>query len=305
MNGQVYRMWTAPDPEVLGHQLPGGQNGESVRIRRAKLSTGITMEYALEGAAHARTLLFLHGNGPNLRQFEVQVPYFAGDYRVLLVSLRGHGGSSGPEHPTVADYTVGQLARDVEALLQHLDIDWVHVVGNSLGGLVGYELLDRDPGRIASLTTFGTTAELHSSRLALWTVLATIRLLGVQRLAWLMRRTASPDKAVAARVANMFAMASKEALLLISRNIADYDYTGTLRRHQVPLLLIRGGLDREINANLGSTLDVFHDKPNALVVELLGAGHFANMEKPRAFNEILARFLEEQPLERVHVAAQA
>ena len=57
------------------------------------------------------------------------------------------------------------------------------------------------------------------------------------------------------------------------------------------MLLIRGGLDREINARLASTLAVLREKPGSRVVDLPGAGHFANLEQPEAFNQTLEEFL--------------
>lgn len=130
----------------------------------ADLTTGIQMEYHLAGGKGGEALLFLHGLGPTLQQFEPQVASFTPHYRVLLPSLRGHGRSTSPVKATLADYTARELARDVQALLDYLELDRIHFVGNSLGGLVGYELLEMEPARLASLTTFGTTAELHASR---------------------------------------------------------------------------------------------------------------------------------------------
>ena len=135
-----------------------------IQIENAHVSTGIRIEYSLSGIENNETLVFVHGLGANLHQFELQAQFFAKDYRVLLVSLRGHGGSSAPPDPTQADYTVKKLSRDVQALLQHLEIKKVHFVGNSLGGLVGYELLELDSDLLGSLTTFGTTPMLHASR---------------------------------------------------------------------------------------------------------------------------------------------
>lgn len=262
-----------------------------MRTQTVALHTGVTIEYTRSGPAGAPVLLFLHGNGPNLRQFAMQRPYFMGDYQVLLMSLRGHGASTGPAQPTVATYTVRALAEDVVALLDHLEIDAVHVVGNSLGGLVAYELWELAPGRVRSLTTFGTTAELHSSRLTVWAMLGAIRVLGPQGLGELVARSASQHDRVAARIGQMYAEADPDALALITRNLADYDYRDTLRRCSAPLLLIRGDLDRDINAHLASTLAVLRDKPDARVVELTGVGHFANMERPTAFNQVLDAFL--------------
>jgi 3-oxoadipate enol-lactonase len=131
-------------------------------IQTAHLATGVSLEYLLEGPADAPALCFVHGLGANLRQFLPQAAHFAGHYRVLLLSLRGHGGSGKPDPATAAAYALPILAQDVAALLDHLDIASLHFVGNSLGGLVGYELLPMGRPQLLSLTTFGTTAALHS-----------------------------------------------------------------------------------------------------------------------------------------------
>lgn len=91
----------------------------------------------------------------------------------------------------------------------------------------------------------------------------------------------------------MYREMDREALILITKNIADYDYTGTLRRYDLPLLLLRGEHDSEINANLDSTLAVLAQKPGAQVVNLEGVGHFANMEAPERFDRALLNFLYE------------
>lgn len=176
-------------------------------------------------------------------------------------------------------------------MLDYLELNRMHFVGNSLGGLVGYELLEMEPARLASLATFGTTAELHASRAVTWFLLGTERLLGPRPLAWLTSKTASKDPAVARRVGQMYRDVDRKALLVITKNIANYDYTGTLRHHDLPLLLLRGEHDREINANLDSTLAVLAQKPGARVVDLESAGHFANMEAPERFNRALLDFL--------------
>lgn len=262
-----------------------------METQKAELSTGMQIEYSLSGLENEETLLFVHGLGPNLHQFEPQQRFFVQDYRVLLVSLRGHGGSFRPINPTETDYTVQELARDVQALLLHLDIKKVHYVGNSLGGLIGYELLKVAADRVSSLTTFGTTAELHSSRFVVWSLLTTIRVLGRRGMTWLISKTASEDKAVAARLGKMYRVVSKDALKLITKNIADYDYTDTISKHDIPMMLIKGSLDKEINANLSSTLKVLSKKSGFKVVELSEAGHFANMEKPEVFNRAVLDFL--------------
>ncbi len=261
--------------------------------RTTRLPTGVTLEYALDGPPAATVLCFVHGLGAAMEQFRPQADYFAGPYRVLRLSLRGHGGSGAPVPPTPEAYTPRVLAQDVQALLAHLDIEALHVVGNSLGGLVSYELLDLGRPHLLSLTTFGTTAELHSPRLLSWTVAATTRLLGVKGVAALIGKTASKDRAVGAQLREMYRRATKDALLHIARQIADYDYTALLRRATLPLLLIQGTLDQGINAELDSTLAALESTPQGRVVPLEEAGHFANMEQAEAFNRLLETFLAE------------
>ena len=262
-----------------------------IQIENSQVRTGIRIEYSLLGTENNETLVFVHGLGANLYQFELQAQFFAKDYRVLLVSLRGHGGSSAPPCPARADYTVKKMSLDVQALLQHLGIKKVHFVGNSLGGLVGYELLELDSDLLGSLTTFGTTPKLHASRFIQWSLSTVIRVFGPKVMGWLVSKTGSKDTAVGAGLGKMYETVSKDALELITANIADYDYTGTISEHRLPMLVLRGSLDTEINKNLDTTLAVLRENPDFELVELPGAGHFANMEVPDDFNGVLGRFL--------------
>jgi 3-oxoadipate enol-lactonase len=192
---------------------------------------------------------------------------------------------------TAAAYALPILAQDVAALLDHLSITSLHFVGNSLGGLVGYELLQMGRPQLLSLTTFGTTATLHSPRLLYWAVVASVHLLGVNRLARLIGRTSAKDPAVGRQLELLYRQTTKDALRLIPQHIARYDYTDVLRQATLPLLLIQGELDREINNNLASTLAALDATADGQVIPLPNAGHFANLDQPDAFNEILTAFL--------------
>ena len=271
----------------------GPRGDATIRSRTALLPTGITLEYVFDGPPDAPVLAFVHGLGSNLHQFAAQAEAFGDRYRVLLISLRGHGGTGNPATPTAAAYTPAALASDVAALLDHLHVDVLHYVGNSLGGLVGYELLRANPSRLRSLTTFGTTAELNSSRWTYGLAVGTVRLLGVGGVARLVGASASKDKTVGAELERLYRQASKVAMLQIPQHIARYDYTDTLRSARRPLLLIQGAQDKGINDALASTLAALDAAQDARVVPLAGAGHFANMEQPGRLNEILSAFLDD------------
>lgn len=273
-------------------------------IDKVKLETGVIMEFSLSGPANADTLLFVHGLGPNLRQFTEQEEFFSREYQVLLVSLRGHGETSYPEHPSPDFFSLNQYARDLRALLALLEIRQVHFVGSSMGGLVGYELLDMDESLFASFTTFGTPVEMHESFLRLWTLNHLTHLLGSGRLGQISGIT-TKDKKVAHRVAQMFASVDCTCLELTQKHIADYDYADTLRRLALPMMVIVAEDDQEVNPYLASTLAIASEKPDFQLVELEGVGHFSNMENPGAFNLALQSFLREAKEELPYLLTEA
>jgi pimeloyl-ACP methyl ester carboxylesterase len=63
-----------------------------------------------------------------------QVPaLLAAGFRVLRIDMRGHGGSD----PVAGDYTMDQLAADVAAIIEALGIGQMHLIGLSIGGMIG------------------------------------------------------------------------------------------------------------------------------------------------------------------------
>lgn len=100
-------------------------------------------------------LLLLHGNSNGrevfFRQFQ---SLLAERYRLIAIDLPGHGQSGDARDPETA-YTVPGLADIVAEVLDRLGLDHVAVLGWSLGGHVGIELMERDP-RVCGLMIVGT-----------------------------------------------------------------------------------------------------------------------------------------------------
>ena len=85
-----------------------------------------------------QTIVIQHGFGRNSQFWRRWVPMLAGDYRVIRRDLRGHGGSGdpGPSDP----WSFDGLVRDLGAFCDALDLEDVHLLGESTGGMlaVGY-----------------------------------------------------------------------------------------------------------------------------------------------------------------------
>ncbi|MBO1910584.1 alpha/beta hydrolase, partial [Microvirga sp. 3-52] len=79
------------------------------------------------------------------------------NYQVILPDLRGHGMSKVDEI-NILTY-IEDSAEDLYETLDHLAIEHVHIVGASLGALVGLVFSKQYPERVASLTLSGIIPE--------------------------------------------------------------------------------------------------------------------------------------------------
>ena len=97
-----------------------------------------------------RVLVLAHGLLMNRRMYERLAPVLARDgNRVICVDLLGHGRSDRPEDLRL--YSMPLFARQVAALLDHLEQPTAVVGGTSLGANVALELAVREPQRVRGL----------------------------------------------------------------------------------------------------------------------------------------------------------
>ena len=255
----------------------------------------VNLEYILTGEGNDETILFVHGLGSNLRQFFPQQNYFSEDYKVISLSLRGHGESTKPNNCDRKDFTIQKFNEDIEYFLHKLNLNKFHYVGNSMGGIVGYEFLKQNPEKIISLTTFGTTAELNKSRISLkfisFITKTVYTLYGKQGFGEYLGRKSTTYPTTQTVLSHLFTLTDLDTIINSQKNIANYSYINTLKTTDMPVLLIKGGKDSEINKNLESTLEVFDRKDNLKIKKMEKAGHFANLERSSEFNEILEEFI--------------
>lgn len=260
---------------------------------------GVRIQYSLAGPEDQPAMIFVHGLAANLSQFLEQRARFSDNWRVLLVSLRGHGSSSGPEPADREAFSLRIMGEDIVGVLDHLAIPAVHWVGNSMGGLIGYQVLQDAPERLLSLATFGITAEQHygpvAVRLMTWVKDALTWLRGYENFCRMVGPLAGRVPRTRERVVEMALTTDPAVVRYAHMNVCSVNYLQVLREATIPLLLIRCEHDRAINRNLRSTLQVLEQSAHGEVVHMPGVGHYANLDRPGDFNAILQRWHEQMP----------
>src|SRR4051794_39773893 len=97
-----------------------------------------------------RVLVLIHGLLMNRRMFERLAPEMAArGNRVICVDLLGHGRSDRPED--LQCYSMRLFARQIEALLDYLELQQAVVGGTSLGANVTLELGALAPERLRGM----------------------------------------------------------------------------------------------------------------------------------------------------------
>src|SRR5262249_49630559 len=101
------------------------------------------------GAAE-RPLVLVHGLLMNRRMYDRLAPEMAKcGNRVITIDLLGHGHSDRPTD--MSQYSMTFFAQQVEALLDHLDIDEAVIGGTSLGANATLELAYLSPERVRGM----------------------------------------------------------------------------------------------------------------------------------------------------------
>jgi len=110
-------------------------------------ANGIQINYEVSGREDGPVVVMSHSLGCNLKMWDVQLEALEPEFRVVRFDTRGHGLSDAPQ----GKYSLDMLEQDAIALLDALNLDKVHWVGLSMGGMIGQHLAINHSQRLKSL----------------------------------------------------------------------------------------------------------------------------------------------------------
>ena len=249
------------------------------------------IELYCEVAGEGEPVLFLHGLGSSSAGWQLQREAFTRDYQMIMPDIRGHGRSDKPPGP----YTMALLAADIAALLDGLDIPAVHVVGLSLGGMIGFQMVVDCVERVRSLTAVNTGPEVvprtFKERRTIWARQLMVNLFSMERIAETLggRLFPEPEQAQLRQMAvEAFAANDKAAYKAATGAILGWSVRDRLREIRCPVLLISSDMDY----TPVSTKEMYlAELPGARLVVIENSRHAVALDQPAAFNAAVLEFL--------------
>ena len=250
---------------------------------------GCSLHY--EDYGHGTPLILIHGLGSSSQDWELQIPVLAKHYRLLVVDVRGHGRSDKPHER----YSIQGFTFDLIALIEHLNLPPVHVVGLSMGGMIAFQLGVDEPARVKSLCIVNSAPEVkvrstedYWQWAKRWTLArvfspATIGKTLGERL------FPKPGQAdLRRKMAERWAKNDKRAYLASFDAIVGWGVQERLSRITCPTLVISADHDYTPVAQKENYVKLL---PNARLVVIKDSRHATPLDQPDVFNATLLDFL--------------
>lgn len=277
---------------------------------------GIVQRYHLHGHG---PVCVVHSGGPGISWGYLRMPELERRLTMVYVEPIGTGGSGRlPAHP--AGYTRSRYSRCLDAIVEHLGNAQVHLLGHSHGGFVAQDYALRHPERVAgvilyesapvtgdehvaeAMARFQDFAARNADRPELPEVVAALQSLPA----------AATDREVTQVVRGVipayfadFWGREEEFTAFRSAAAAAYvraeddhgvpdtvDDRGRLGGLKVPALVLVGRHDFICGVRWAEELHALI--PGAELVVFEDSGHFAHIEEPTRFAEVVERFVVAQ-----------
>jgi len=115
---------------------------------------GIKICYQIHG--HGIPVVLIHGFGSKKESFMAQIPVLSQKFKIISFDNRGSGKSERPDFL----YTMEMFVDDIKGLLDYLKINKTHLIGLSLGGMIGLNFVLKYPNMVDKLVLINTLARL-------------------------------------------------------------------------------------------------------------------------------------------------
>jgi 3-oxoadipate enol-lactonase len=252
------------------------------------------LSYEAAGDPASQPLVFLHGIGGAARAWRGQLAAFSDRYRAIAWDMPGYGGSA-----LLPSVSIAALADALRDFLREVGATTPILVGHSIGGMIVQQLLAKSPDS-ASAVVLAQTSPAFGKPDGDWQKAFIEARLGpldrgetLASLApTLVKELVGDDPDIGGMELARDCMASVPEPTYRATMLAlmGFDLRDALKNISVPTLVLSGSKDKNAPAPMMAKMAGYI--PSATYVEIEGAGHLVNLERPATFNAALDRFLK-------------
>ena len=264
----------------------------STTMQRVTLFAGTVPIAYTDAGKGSRTFLILHG-GAGPRSVQSLVQTLSTHNRTIMPIHPGFDNEPRPAHFT----SVNDLATAYLALLDHLALSDVVVVGNSVGGWIAAEMASRSPSRVSGIVIInGVGIDTEGTELSI-TNPTTVPPEQRSKLTWHDTSKFQLPQGEAA----LAHMQRNQQTIGVYASTAHFCYDPTLRGRLsasgglgVPALVVWGESDRVVTVEYGRRYVEALGKHARLEV-VKEAGHLPQLEKPDVTVKLITEFSQQTP----------
>ena len=229
-------------------------------------------------------LMLIHGAFEDRSYFASQTTSLVGRRRVVAIDLRGHGESSSASEVSIDDF-----AADVIGVADDAGLGSVVLCGHSMAGVVALKVAQARPHQVRGVALLDGTVLFPDTvrRMAIENLLPALATNGwLEALRGYFSWTFDPQDPpeLARRVMADLGRTRPEFARSLFTHLFASDYADDLTNAPRPLLYI--------HAKAPTDLQRLQElRPDAMIGQVVGAGHYLMLSAPDQVNAMLDRFL--------------
>jgi 3-oxoadipate enol-lactonase len=254
-------------------------------------ANGINFNYTVDGPEGAPWVVFSNSLATTVAMWDEQAAALKGKYRVLRYDQRGHGATDAP----AGRYAFDTLVADAVALMDALDIRQACFAGLSMGGATALGLAQQHPDRVSGIVVCDSGCMSTPASSQQWEErIVVAQQKGMEALVeptmarWFPPETLAKNPAHLDKVRGMIRATPANGFIGCAAALADHNYNDKVASVTCPVLFICGEKDGTTPAAMQ---DMQKRLPGSHYVELPGAGHISNMDRPAEFTKAIAEFM--------------
>ncbi len=252
------------------------------------------IHFKLSGNEKSPVVALSHSLGSSMIMWDPQLQVLEEHFRVLRLDTRGHGGSAATPPP----YSIETLVNDVIDLLDSLDIDKVHWVGLSMGGMIGQGLAINAPERLLSLCLCDTMSIVREEMKELWkNRIKSGERFGMNHLVdfamerWFTEPYRNTSPVAYKQIREQFLNTSVAGYVGCCHAIYNMNFLDQLSEIRTPTHIMVG--DQDLATPVAESI-IMHELITDSTFKLIPNGaHLCNIECKEDFNESMMKFLQQ------------